>query len=183
MQHLHPPLPLFSPSLSLFLSFKYNTVRLNVYTSLPVNIFMFSTNSERRSLLGNSNCKMHNILGHSVKTAWQIFAPEKVTACCWKYMKQEPLRGLNTWNQFCMIMDLSKYGYWEVEMIFCLFVCCCLFVCQGMKERLHSSFFLEWRYHLESSDRLSLYSLYKNCFKRGKHIDVLWLDLYRNGLA
>ena len=52
-----------------------------------------------------------------------------------------------------------------------------------LKERLYSSFCHGWRNHLESSDKLSLYSQHKNCFKRNTYIDILWLDVYRNALA
>ena len=57
------------------------------------------------------------------------------------------------------------------------------FFVKEQKERLYSSFFHIWYNHLESSQRLSLYNNYKDCFKREKYVDVLWRDVYRNALA
>lgn len=52
-----------------------------------------------------------------------------------------------------------------------------------LKERLCSSFCHDWRNHLDSSERLSLYGKYKACFEKERYVDILWKDVYRNVIA
>ena len=52
-----------------------------------------------------------------------------------------------------------------------------------LKERLYSYFCHGWWKHLESSERLSVYKGYKNCFESEKHVDFLSMAVYRNAFA
>ena len=52
-----------------------------------------------------------------------------------------------------------------------------------LKERLYSSFCHGWWNHLESNERLSAYTGYKNCFERERYVDFLCMDVYRNAFA
>ena len=48
-----------------------------------------------------------------------------------------------------------------------------------LRERLVSNFYHNWRVHLDSSSRLSLYGKIKQSFAREQYIDVLFVDKYR----
>jgi hypothetical protein len=88
-------------------------------------------------------------------------------------------RGTTTWvtnirNLFCY------YGFELVWLFGCgnkhLF-------CQIMKERMINDFCHRWRNHIDNSDSLKVYSIFKDTFGREKYIDVLNVEVFRRGFA
>ena len=88
-------------------------------------------------------------------------------------------KGYTTWvTQIKSI--LYEYGFEQVWLFGCGSE---IAFTKELKTRLISNFYHNWRNHLDTSERLSLYGKFKNRFGREEYINVLFVDRYRNVLA
>ena len=88
-------------------------------------------------------------------------------------------KGITTWVTHVRNI-LSYYGF---EMVWIFGSCNKQMLCKELKERMICDFNHKWRNHIDSSEKLAVYSKFKDTFARERYIETLNVEVFRRSLV